>query len=90
MHKKRVGIVGAGPAGLMAIRHALLNGFEPVAFEKNLGVGGVWNSQTGAVWESMTTNLSKYTCCFRDHPWPQDTTLFPPSREMTSYIDSYA
>ena len=68
--EKRVGIIGAGPSGLMAAKYALANGFTPIVFEKNPGVGGVWNSENGAVWESMTTNLSKYTCCFKDHPWP--------------------
>lgn len=75
--KKRVGIIGAGPSGLLAIKYALEHGLHPEAYEKSAGIGGIWNPQTGAVWKDMTTNLSKYTCSFMGFPWPEEAPFYP-------------
>ena len=88
--QKKVGIIGAGPSGLLAAKYALQNGFFPVVFEKGGDIGGVWSHEDGAVWQDMTTNLSKYNCKFSDFEWPEGTPIFPPSAMMTSYIEDYA
>lgn len=61
-----VAVIGAGPAGLCALKHMLHSTdsgrFAPVAFERNAHVGGVWlhTSDTSkvplhsAVYDSMT------------------------------------
>ncbi|GJN16221.1 hypothetical protein PR202_gb03184 [Eleusine coracana subsp. coracana] len=41
-NKKRVAIIGAGPSGLAACKHALAKGFVPVIFDSGASVGGVW------------------------------------------------
>lgn len=41
-------------------------------------------------WPAMKTNLSKFTCRFSDHVWPQDASIFPSQSEMDSYLASYA
>lgn len=60
MTQKRVAIVGAGPSGLTSarhvfelftlfihhLRHAILNGFDVVIFDKRSAVGGRWSSDT--------------------------------------------
>ena len=40
----RVGVIGAGASGLAALRHLLKKPdiFQPLAFEKLSGVGGLW------------------------------------------------
>ena len=40
---KRVGIVGAGVAGLAAIKCSLEDGMVPVCFEQASDIGGLWN-----------------------------------------------
>ncbi len=45
MAAARVAIVGAGPAGLCALRRLLVDhpsSFDPVVFERNDSIGGVW------------------------------------------------
>jgi cation diffusion facilitator CzcD-associated flavoprotein CzcO len=42
------------------------------------------------MWESLTPNLSKYTCCFSDFPWPESTPMFPSLSEMNQYLQDYA
>lgn len=38
----RVGVVGAGPAGLCAARHCLANGMSCTVFEQSGDIGGTW------------------------------------------------
>ena len=46
--------------------------------------------QRGKMWDSMTTNLSKYTCQFSDHPWPEQTAMFPSASDMSQYLQEYS
>ena len=69
--KKKVGIIGSGPAGLLAAKYALEYGLVPEVFEKSSGIGGIWHPETGAVWKEMTTNISKYSVYLMGHPWPE-------------------
>lgn len=39
----KIGVVGAGPSGLSAIRHAVDFGCEVIAFEQSDKIGGIWN-----------------------------------------------
>ncbi|KAJ6438033.1 ABC transporter [Purpureocillium lavendulum] len=62
---KNVCVVGAGAAGLLAIKNLLERGFEVTAFERNSYVGGLWHftsdmDQVSALSETRT-NSSKYT-----------------------------
>lgn len=90
---RRVAIIGAGPAGLASARAALEEGLEPHVFEAASQVGGLW--RPGQMWDSMRTNLTRWTCMFGDHPWPPSdadhpATLFPGRAEVCSYLTSYA
>jgi len=38
----------------------------------------------------MRTNLSKWTCVFSDHPWPDVAEEFPYGRDVQAYLESYA
>jgi cation diffusion facilitator CzcD-associated flavoprotein CzcO len=38
----------------------------------------------------MRTNLSKYTCCFSDFAWPDETPVFPSAAMMGKYLAAYA
>jgi dimethylaniline monooxygenase (N-oxide forming) len=89
---RRVAIIGAGPAGLASARAALEEGLEPHVFEAASQVGGLW--RPGQMWDSMRTNLTRWTCMFGDHPWPPSdddpAMLFPGRAEVCSYLTSYA
>lgn len=85
-----VAILGAGPSGLVAAKYALEQGLEPLILEKNSEIGGVWNPSTGFTWNTMSTNLSKYTCSFSDLPWEKESPMFPSSSDMFNYLNKYA
>jgi dimethylaniline monooxygenase (N-oxide forming) len=85
---KNVAIIGAGPAGLAAAKAADEAGLTPVVFERESTIGGVWSS-TGAAWNGLITNVSRYTCAFSDHPWDDAVGDFPTRNEMLHYLHSY-
>lgn len=75
---KRVCVVGAGPAGLVAAKTLLQQGsFSVTVYEKGQGSGGLWavdeNSQHASqhnfIGAHTPTNLSKYTVSFSDLSW---------------------
>jgi dimethylaniline monooxygenase (N-oxide forming) len=85
-----VAVLGAGPSGLVAAKEALENGLTPTVFEKEKELGGVWHPKTGAVWDRMRTNISKFTTVFGDTNYPEDTSeLFPNSSSVQKYLNDY-
>jgi hypothetical protein len=91
---KRVAIIGAGPAGLVAAKSMVAKGFETIVFEKFKTLGGLWNPLRHRSWgDDLTTNLSKFTCCFSDHPWPLPSSpmldLFPTQQQLYEYLLRY-
>jgi dimethylaniline monooxygenase (N-oxide forming) len=86
--KKRVAIIGAGPSGLAACKHALAKGFRPVVFEASDAVGGVWTRTLAS------TRLQTPAAAFRfsDFPWPADVEddEFPRSDHVAAYMAAYA
>jgi len=89
--KKRVAIIGAGPAGLFTAKSCFEYGLEPTIFEKSSAMGGVWSGLgSGAAWAGMHTNLSKWSCMFSDFPWDESVQDFPFQGEVASYLKSYA
>lgn len=90
IHKK-IAIIGAGPAGLVAAKSCLEYGLTPVIFEKSSRLGGVWSdADNGSAWTGMHTNLSKWSCMFSDFPWPDETQEFPCQSEVANYLKNYA
>lgn len=66
MSEKRISlaVVGAGLAGLAAIKEFVSQGFDVVAFEKYDDIGGIWRYQENPEYLSISlntvTNSSKY------------------------------
>ena len=41
--RKRIGVIGCGPSGLIAMATALEYGHEVIGFERLDDIGGMWN-----------------------------------------------
>eukprot|EP01084_Bolivina_argentea_P097449 175175_1 len=87
--KQCVAIVGAGPSGLCSAKYAINNRIIPTVFEKESEIGGLWKSNSGHVWNNMTTNLSKYSCMFSDFLHYKSTPLFPSVTDIQKYLYDY-
>jgi len=88
----RIAVIGAGPSGLAAAKHALEAGFEPTVFEAADALGGQWHSAAphSGVWPGMRTNTSRAMTAFSDFPAPADHPLHPLATQIHAYLGSYA
>jgi dimethylaniline monooxygenase (N-oxide forming) len=88
----RVAIVGAGPSGLVAAKHALEAGFDTTVFEASDDVGGQWYTTAphSGVWPGMRTNTSRAMTAFSDFPAPADHPLHPLAEQIHDYLRAYA
>lgn len=87
MDKKQVAIVGAGVSGLLSCKYCLSKGFNPIVFDLESDIGGVW------VKTMKTTRLQapKALYQFSDFPWPESVSdHFPTQQQMLQYLHSYA
>ena len=88
----RIAVIGAGPSGLLAAKHALGAGFEPTVFEAGDALGGQWHTCAAhsGVWAGMPTNTSRGMTAFADYPPPIDWPLHPSAEQVHDYLRSYA
>jgi len=88
----RIAVVGAGPAGLVAAKHALERGFDVSVFEAQDDLGGQWHttSPRSGVWPGMRTNTSRWMTAFSDFAAPSDHELHPFAEQIHAYLRSYA
>nr|XP_016487522.1 PREDICTED: probable flavin-containing monooxygenase 1 [Nicotiana tabacum] len=85
--KQVIAIVGAGISGLLACKYTLSKGFDPIVFESENSIGGVWTKTIG----STKLHTPKPLYQFSDFPWPDSVTdVFPDQRTVLEYIESYA
>lgn len=93
---KSVAIIGAGCSGLAAIKSCLDEGLEPICFEKEDDIGGLWNytetvkNGKGSVYKSCVINTSKEMMAFSDFPPPRDFPTFLPHKFVLKYFRLYA
>ncbi len=88
----RVAVIGAGPGGLVAAKHAIEAGFDVSVFEATDDLGGQWNTAAAhsGIWPGMRTNTSRAMTAFSDHAPPPTHELHPFAEQIHAYLRSYA
>jgi len=91
---KKVAIIGAGAAGLVTARILKRNGIEPIVFEKDNDMGGVWSYSPEGVnpmYRGLRTNLPRELMAYREYAWGGDgkTRSFVTHREVKDYLRRY-
>jgi cation diffusion facilitator CzcD-associated flavoprotein CzcO len=88
----RVAVIGAGPSGLAAARHALAAGFDVTVFEAGDRLGGQWDATAphSGVWPGMRANTSRAMTAFSDFPAPDEHPLHPAAEQVLAYLEAYA
>lgn len=64
-------LIKVGPAGLVALKNLIEEGFDATGFDRNSYVGGLWNYTAEDRTSVMTTtvvNISKERVCFSSRP----------------------
>jgi Flavin-binding monooxygenase-like len=84
----RVGIIGAGVAGLASAKVLRQAGHEVLVFDKAPDVGGVW-SRTRR-YPGVTTQSSKAQYSLSDYPMPKAFPEWPTGAQVQSYLAGYA
>jgi hypothetical protein len=84
----RVGIIGAGVAGLTTAKVLMQAGHDVVVYEKAPDVGGVW-SRTRR-YPGLTTQSPKAQYSLSDFPMPRDYPEWPSGAQVQAYLAAYA
>ncbi|AVH23097.1 flavin-containing monooxygenase [Nocardia cyriacigeorgica] len=83
----RIGIVGAGIAGLACAKVLSRAGFSVEVFDRTPDVGGVWSATRR--YPGLRAQTSKHTYHFSDHPMPADWPRVPDGQQMQEYLAGY-
>ncbi len=84
----RIGVVGAGVAGLATAKVLAQAGHDVLVFDKTPDVGGVW-SRTRR-YPGLVTQNPKRQYAFSDFPMPADYPQWPSGAQVQSYLAAYA
>jgi len=83
----KIAIVGAGFAGLAALKTLRELGHEATVFEKAPDVGGVWSRTRRYTGLQTQNNRDSYT--FSDLRMPRDYPEWPSGEQVQAYLESY-
>lgn len=91
--RKRICIIGAGPSGLVMAKSLIEEGHEPIIYEKQDRLGGIWNlrkDKISGVYKKTRFQNSKDTSFFSDF-YPQDSqNMFLSEQEVREYLEEYS
>lgn len=100
--RKTVCVVGAGAAGLCAIKNSIDFGLEVTAFEQSDAIGGTWvyNRDIGtdkhglqihsSMYKGLVTNVPKEIMGFIDLPFADQHYSYVTSTDVLNYLQWYA
>ncbi len=83
---ERVGIIGAGIAGLATAKTLLAGGLDCVIYERAERLGGVWADG----YSNFGVQTQKELYQFPDWPLPEGTPNFTPGPVFQQYLEGYA
>ncbi|NOX52601.1 MAG: NAD(P)/FAD-dependent oxidoreductase [Gammaproteobacteria bacterium] len=84
----RVGIIGAGFAGLSTAKVFKTFGLNVTVMEKEPDVGGVWSASRR--YPGLTTQNPRTTYELSDYPMPSSYPEWPSGEQVQAYLQSYA
>jgi hypothetical protein len=89
---EKVCVIGAGASGLLAVKNLVEHGFAVDCYERETGVGGLWNwrHDRSPVYASTHVISSKATTQIPDFPMPDWWPDYPHHRQVLSYLERYA
>ena len=84
-------IIGGGISGVISAKLSIDHGLVPFILCKSPAAGGLWNGFPNeiGVWNSMSTNTSKWLSTFTDHLWSPDHPEYPSTHQVLDYLSSY-
>jgi flavin-binding monooxygenase-like protein len=89
-----VSVIGAGGAGLAAMKALGARGIPFVGYEAGSDVGGTWRYEndggSSAAYASLRTNVSRRRMQYREFPMPRAFGDYPHHSEMAAYLSAYA
>jgi hypothetical protein len=83
----KIAIIGAGFAGLSAVKVLREFGHDPIVFERAPDVGGVW-SRTRR-YPGLETQNNRDSYCLSDFPMPKHYPEWPTGEQTQAYLASY-
>jgi hypothetical protein len=91
MSPSRAAVVGAGPAGLTALRALTAAGLDAVAFERGARVGGVWTleDRPTAAYRSLHLITSRPRTELAEHAMPDGTPDYPSRETVGRWLEDY-
>lgn len=88
MEIKQICVIGAGISGLVTAKTFVEEGYDVTVFEKQKGLGGVWEKSRS--YPGLTTQNTGDTYNFSDYPMPTSYPEWPTAEDMRNYLNSYA
>jgi dimethylaniline monooxygenase (N-oxide forming) len=83
----QIAVIGAGIAGLAATKVLTAVGHQVVTFDTEPELGGVWSPTR--YYPGLTTQNTRMTYEFSDHPAPADWPDYPSAAQWHSYLCGY-
>jgi flavin-binding monooxygenase-like protein len=85
-------VIGAGAAGLTAMKNLIERGFAVDCYERETGVGGAWNwrHDRSPVYASTHLISSKPFTQYPDFPMPDTWPDYPHHSQVLAYLERYA
>ena len=87
---RRCAVIGIAISGVQSMKNCLAEGFEPVGFEADSDIGGLWRYRDDpkfpSVYRSTHIDSDRDTNSFGDHPWDPNKSLLIHNTELIRYL----